>query len=88
MSWNRFWRSKEDEDAKWKMQKMEYQGVADTLHKLSSKCFQRCAQNVNKPELSTAEMLCLDRCTRKYVHVVNEMSVRTAEISKKYANNI
>ena len=85
MSWNPFGKSQEQQDKEWKMQKMEYEGVANTIHRLSSKCFTRCAKNVKKSDLSTAEMLCLDRCTRKYIHAINTVSTRTEEISRKYS---
>ena len=86
MSWNLF-KSQADIDAEWKQQKIEYQGVAHTVIKLSTKCFKRCAKDVTKSDLSTAEMLCLDRCTRKYIHAINTVSLRTEEISRKYATN-
>ena len=82
MAW--FGKSQEQKDKEWKQQQMEYDGVANTLHRLSSKCFKRCAQNVSKAELSTTEMMCLDRCTRKYIHSINTVSLRTQEISRKY----
>jgi len=78
-------KTKEQQNAEWEMQKMEYQGVSNIINKLAGKCFERCAQNVSISQLSTAEMLCLDRCTAKYIHAINTVSIRTQEISGKYA---
>ena len=84
MSWNLFGQSQEALDKQWKLQKMETEHVAKTLHRLSEKCYTRCAQNVNKPELSTAEMLCLDRCTTRFILTINTASLRTDELAGKY----
>lgn len=67
-----------------KMQKMEYEGMMETLDRIASKCFTRCAKEVNYADLSTSEMLCLDRCTETYLSCINLVGLRTEEISKRF----
>ena len=66
-----------------KMAKLEYQGMTNTLHRITAKCFKRCAKDVNYADLSSSEMMCLDRCTETYLTVINLVGTRTEEISRK-----
>ena len=77
-------RSQKQKDEEIKLAKMEYEGMTDTLHRITQKCFKRCAKDVNYAELSTSEMLCLDRCTQSYLTTINLVGIRTEEISRKF----
>ena len=83
-----FGKSKEQEKAEVNNAKMNYDSVAHTIHALSHKCFIKCAQNLTNAKLSTSEMVCLDRCTAKYMFTINIVGTRTQEISKKFQNEL
>lgn len=76
--------SAQQKEMEMKMAKMEYEGMTNTLHRITSKCFKRCAKDVNYADLSTSEMLCLDRCTQSYLTTINLVGIRTEEISRKF----
>lgn len=81
-SW--FGPTQQQQEQQIKMAKMEYEGMTNTLHKITNKCFKRCAKEINFSELSSAEMLCLDRCTHSYLTCINLVGIRTQEISSKF----
>ena len=55
-------------------------GTAGILHRLTNRCFVKCAKEMHNPELTTSETLCLDRCAYKYVHSVNLVGQRIQQI--------
>ena len=86
MPW--FGKTAEEEKKEVDKAKMSYDAVASTLQRLSSKCFERCTKYLNKSELATSEMVCLDRCTAKYMFTINLVGTRTQEISEKFKQNL
>ena len=51
-------------------------GTAGILHRLTNRCFAKCAKEIHNPQLNSAEMLCLDRCAYKYMLSVNVVGQR------------
>mmetsp|Transcript_3952 Transcript_3952/g.6706 ORF Transcript_3952/g.6706 Transcript_3952/m.6706 type:complete len:97 (-) Transcript_3952:153-443(-) len=79
-----FGKSESQQAEEMNFMKLEYDVMVNTLHRVSTKCFAKCAKNVYLSELSTAEQLCLDRCTQSFLVTVNMFGIRTDEISRRY----
>ena len=67
------------------MTKMESEVLTDMFAKMANACFKKCTATYKENDLQVGEMMCVDRCSSKYMQAQEKVIKLVDEFGQKQA---